>query len=72
MSLLAHHATQKPVVSPAMRSFEAQWQSPQQKEEARAAYSRALDLTRPGPERRFLESRIDRLSEASCGDGGAR
>jgi RNA polymerase sigma-70 factor (ECF subfamily) len=32
-------------------------------EEARAAYARALELTLPGPERRFLESRLTDLSE---------
>jgi RNA polymerase sigma-70 factor (ECF subfamily) len=33
-------------------------------DEARAAYARALELTRPGPEQRFLESRLAALSEA--------
>jgi RNA polymerase sigma-70 factor (ECF subfamily) len=32
-------------------------------DEARAAYARALDLTDPGPEQRFLESRLNDLSE---------
>ena len=32
-------------------------------EEARAAYSRALEQTQPGPEQRFLESRLADLSE---------
>jgi RNA polymerase sigma-70 factor, ECF subfamily len=32
-------------------------------DEARAAYARALDLTQPGPEQRFLESRLTALSE---------
>jgi RNA polymerase sigma-70 factor, ECF subfamily len=32
-------------------------------DEARAAYARALQLTDPGPERRFLESRLAGLSE---------
>jgi RNA polymerase sigma-70 factor (ECF subfamily) len=31
-------------------------------DEARAAYARALDLTQPGPERRFLERRLADLS----------
>jgi RNA polymerase sigma-70 factor (ECF subfamily) len=31
-------------------------------EEARAAYTRALELTQPGPEQRFLESRLAGLS----------
>lgn len=30
-------------------------------EEARAAYSRALELTDPGPEKRFLERRLDQV-----------
>ena len=29
--------------------------------EARAAYTRALELTQPGPEQRFLQGRIDGL-----------
>jgi RNA polymerase sigma-70 factor (ECF subfamily) len=33
--------------------------------EARAAYARALELTRPGPEQRFLESRLDEISEGA-------
>src|SRR5687767_9191119 len=33
--------------------------------EARAAYERALELTRQEPERRFLERRLGELSEAS-------
>jgi RNA polymerase sigma-70 factor (ECF subfamily) len=33
-------------------------------DEARAAYARALELTRPGPERRFLERRLADLSRA--------
>jgi RNA polymerase sigma-70 factor (ECF subfamily) len=32
-------------------------------DEARAAYARALELTQPGPEQRFLESRIADLSD---------
>ena len=32
-------------------------------DEARAAYARALELTRPGPEQRFLESRLGGLSD---------
>jgi RNA polymerase sigma-70 factor (ECF subfamily) len=32
-------------------------------EEARHAYARALELTEPGPERRFLESRLTGLSD---------
>ncbi len=32
-------------------------------EEARAAYTRALELTQPGPEQRFLERRLAGLSE---------
>ena len=31
--------------------------------EARAAYTRALELTQPGPEQRFLEGRLDDISE---------
>ncbi|MBV8218809.1 MAG: hypothetical protein JO325_10120 [Solirubrobacterales bacterium] len=31
--------------------------------EARAAYTRALELTQPGPEQRFLESRLADLAE---------
>jgi RNA polymerase sigma-70 factor (ECF subfamily) len=31
-------------------------------QEARAAYTRALELTEPGPERRFLEKRLTSLS----------
>ncbi|HKN93937.1 MAG TPA: sigma-70 family RNA polymerase sigma factor [Thermoleophilaceae bacterium] len=34
-------------------------------EEARAAYARALELTQPGPERRFLESRLASLSDGA-------
>ena len=34
-------------------------------EEARAAYARAIELTRPGPEQRFLESRLADLSESA-------
>ena len=34
-------------------------------DEARAAYTRALGLTQPGPEQRFLERRLARLSEGS-------
>jgi RNA polymerase sigma-70 factor (ECF subfamily) len=33
--------------------------------EARAAYARALELTQPGPERQFLESRLADLSESA-------
>jgi RNA polymerase sigma-70 factor (ECF subfamily) len=36
-------------------------------EEARAAYTRALELTRPGPEQRFLDSRLADLSEGAGG-----
>jgi RNA polymerase sigma-70 factor (ECF subfamily) len=32
-------------------------------DEARAAYARAIELTRPGPEQRFLESRLAELSK---------
>ena len=39
-------------------------------DEARAAYTRALELTQPGPEQRFLESRLAGLS-ASAGYGRA-
>jgi RNA polymerase sigma-70 factor (ECF subfamily) len=34
-------------------------------DEARAAYARALELTRPGPEHRFLESRLAGLRESA-------
>jgi RNA polymerase sigma-70 factor (ECF subfamily) len=34
-------------------------------DEARAAYARALDLTPPGPEHRFLERRLTDLSEGA-------
>ncbi len=34
-------------------------------DEARAAYARALELTHPGPEQRFLEGRLADLSESS-------
>jgi RNA polymerase sigma-70 factor (ECF subfamily) len=34
-------------------------------DEARAAYARALELTRPGPEHRFLERRLADLSESA-------
>src|SRR5581483_9488161 len=34
-------------------------------DEARAAYARALELTQPGPERRFLESRLAHLSKTA-------
>jgi RNA polymerase sigma-70 factor, ECF subfamily len=34
-------------------------------DEARAAYARALELTQPGPEQRFLESRLADLSESA-------
>jgi RNA polymerase sigma-70 factor (ECF subfamily) len=34
-------------------------------DEARAAYARALELTQPGPEQRFLESRLAELSESA-------
>jgi RNA polymerase sigma-70 factor, ECF subfamily len=34
-------------------------------DEARAAYASALELTRPGPERRFLERRLAGLAEAA-------
>jgi RNA polymerase sigma-70 factor (ECF subfamily) len=39
-------------------------------DQARAAYMRALELTHPGPERRFLEGRLAGLSE-SRDNGGA-
>ncbi|MGZ4249179.1 MAG: RNA polymerase sigma factor [Solirubrobacteraceae bacterium] len=35
-------------------------------DEARAAYVRALELTQPGPEQRFLESRIDTLPDSAA------
>jgi RNA polymerase sigma-70 factor, ECF subfamily len=34
-------------------------------DEARAAYARALELTQPGPEQRFLKSRLAELSESA-------
>ena len=34
-------------------------------DDARAAYARALELTQPGPEHRFLESRLAGLSESA-------
>jgi RNA polymerase sigma-70 factor (ECF subfamily) len=34
-------------------------------DEARAAYTRALEQTQPGPEQRFLESRLADLSESA-------
>jgi RNA polymerase sigma-70 factor, ECF subfamily len=34
-------------------------------DQARAAYARALELTQPGPERKFLESRLADLSETA-------
>jgi RNA polymerase sigma-70 factor (ECF subfamily) len=34
-------------------------------DEARAAYARALELTQPGPEQRFLESRLADLSQSA-------
>ncbi len=34
--------------------------------EARAAYARALELTQPGPEQRFLQSRLADLSEGAA------
>jgi len=34
-------------------------------EEARAAYARALELTQPGPEQRFLERRLADVSESA-------
>jgi RNA polymerase sigma-70 factor (ECF subfamily) len=34
-------------------------------DEARAAYTRALELSQPGPEQRFLESRLADLSEGA-------
>jgi RNA polymerase sigma-70 factor (ECF subfamily) len=34
-------------------------------DEARAAYQRALELTQPGPEQRFLERRLTGLSESA-------
>ena len=34
-------------------------------DDARAAYRRALELTQPGPEQRFLESRLAGLSESA-------
>jgi RNA polymerase sigma-70 factor, ECF subfamily len=41
-------------------------------DEARAAYARALELTQPGPEQRFLESRLAGLSEAGQRPGPGR
>jgi RNA polymerase sigma-70 factor, ECF subfamily len=35
-------------------------------DEARAAYVRALELTQPGPEQRFLKSRIDDLPDSAA------
>jgi RNA polymerase sigma-70 factor (ECF subfamily) len=40
--------------------------------EARAAYRRALDLTRQQPERRFLERRLRELEDAAGPAGGSR
>jgi RNA polymerase sigma-70 factor (ECF subfamily) len=37
-------------------------------DEARAAYARALELTQPGPEQRFLESRLAQLAERAGQD----
>jgi RNA polymerase sigma-70 factor (ECF subfamily) len=37
-------------------------------DEARAAYARALEQTQPGPEQRFLESRLADLSESARQD----
>jgi RNA polymerase sigma-70 factor (ECF subfamily) len=34
-------------------------------DEARAAYTRALELTQPGPEQRFLQSRLAGLSQSA-------
>jgi RNA polymerase sigma-70 factor (ECF subfamily) len=34
-------------------------------DEARAAYARALELTQPGPEQRFLDTRLGELSESA-------
>ena len=34
-------------------------------DEARAAYARALELTQPGPEQRFLDSRVADLSDTA-------
>jgi RNA polymerase sigma-70 factor (ECF subfamily) len=34
-------------------------------DEAHAAYTRALELTQPGPEQRFLESRLADLSQSA-------
>jgi RNA polymerase sigma-70 factor (ECF subfamily) len=36
-------------------------------DEARAAYARAIELTPPGPERRFLEGRLAGLSDRATG-----
>jgi RNA polymerase sigma-70 factor (ECF subfamily) len=36
--------------------------------EARAAYARALELTGPGPERRFLEARLAALTDDTLTD----
>ena len=33
--------------------------------QARAAYERALELTQPGPEQRFLETRLANLSDSA-------
>jgi RNA polymerase sigma-70 factor (ECF subfamily) len=39
--------------------------------DARAAYARALELTQPGPEQRFLEGRLaDMGTEPGSGPGG--
>ncbi|MBS1861561.1 MAG: sigma-70 family RNA polymerase sigma factor [Actinobacteria bacterium] len=39
------------------------------REEARAAYARALELSAPGPERRFLERRLAEVSQGAGQDG---
>ena len=39
-------------------------------DEARAAYARALKLTAPGPEQRFLERRLTDLSQSPARDEG--
>jgi RNA polymerase sigma-70 factor, ECF subfamily len=38
--------------------------------EARAAYGRALELTQPGPEQRFLESRLADLPDSAKSHAG--
>ena len=40
-------------------------------DEARAAYARALQLTQPGPEQRFLQSRLANLSDSAEQNSGS-